>query len=193
MSASATETVPSTSAPTPSVLAVIVAADGAARWLRGCLRALGRQTYARLGVLAVDDGSTDGSYDLLLRALGTRRVLRNGERRGSSHAIREALRQPAARGADFVLLLDPHASLDPDAVTRLVEAAVGIGVEQVGIVGAKLVDLEEPRVLRDIGSSADRFGHPYSPLAPDEIDQGQFDRVLEVLCVSASAMLVARD
>jgi hypothetical protein len=193
MSASATQPVPATDTPSPTVLAVIVATDGAARWLPGCLRSLSHQSYPKLGVLAVDDATTDGSDELLLRSLGERRVARNGGRRGFAGSVREALDRPAARGADFVLLVDPRAALDPDAVARLVEAAVGIGVEQVGIVGAKVVDLEQPRVLRDIGRSADRFGHPYSPLAPDEIDQGQFDRVLEVLCVSSSAMLVARD
>lgn len=163
------------------------------RWLGGCLRSLGQQSYPRLGVLAVDDASTDGSHELLLRALGDRRVIRNEQGRGFAASVRDALDRPVARGADFVLVLDPRAALDPDTVARLVEAAVGIGVEQVGIVGAKVVDLEQPRLLRDIGRSADRFGHPYSSLAPDEIDQGQFDRVLEVLCVSASAMLVSRD
>ena len=51
----------------------------------------------------------------------------------------------------------------------------------------------QPRLLRDVGRSADRFGHPYTPLQPGEIDQGQFDRVLEVLCVSSCAMLISRD
>ena len=98
-----------------------------------------------------------------------------------------------AKGADFILILEPSAALDRDAVARLVEAAVGIGVEDVGIVGAKIVDRDDPRSLRDIGRSSDRFGHPASALQPGEIDQGQFDRVLEVLCVSSAAMLIARD
>ena len=50
-----------------------------------------------------------------------------------------------------------------------------------------------PGSCADVGRSADRFGHPYSPLQPGEIDQGQFDRVLEVLCVSSCAMLISRD
>jgi len=52
-------------------------------------------------------------------------------------------------------------------VARLVEAATGIpGVDRVGVVGAKIVDWDDPRELRDVGRSADRFGHPYSPLQP---------------------------
>src|SRR5918994_3749636 len=193
MSASAPQPLVSTGPPNPTVLAVIVVPDGAEAHVGACLRSLANQTYRRLGVLAVDDATRDGSAELLDRALGARRIIRNERSLGSAGSIRAALGRPVAQGADFVLLVDPRASLDREAVARLVEAAVGIGVEQVGIVGAKVVDRERPRLLRDIGRSADRFGHPYSPLQPDEIDQGQFDRVLEVLCVSASAMLIARD
>src|SRR5919109_2146679 len=192
MSASAPEPVAS-STPQPTVLAVVVVTDGAAAWIGTCLRALAHQSYPRLGVLAIDDPTTDGAAELLDRALGGRRVLRNERALGFAGSIRAALERPVASGADFVLIVDPRAAPDREAVSRLVEAAVGIGVERVGIVGAKVVDRDRPRLLRDIGRSADRFGHPYSPLQPDEIDQGQFDRVLEVLCVSPSAMLVARD
>jgi GT2 family glycosyltransferase len=188
-----TEAVASTGTSTPSVLALIVVGPGPMPWLRDCLLSLAHQSYPRVGVLAVDDGADELSRDMLLGSLGSRRVLRNERRLGSARAVRTALERPVARRADFVLLVDPAASLDRDAAGRFVEAAVGIGVEDVGIVGGKIVDRDHPRSLRDIGRSSDRFGHPSSPLQPGEIDQGQFDRVLEVLCVSSAAMLISRD
>lgn len=193
MTSSATATLASTGTSTPSVLALIVVGPGASPWLRDCLLSLANQSYPRVGVLAVDDEADDASREMLRRSLGARRVLRNERRQGPVRSIAAALDLPVARGADFLLFVDPRASLDRDAVGRLVEAAVGIGVEDVGVVGAKIVDKEDPRSLRDIGRSSDRFGHPSSPLQPGEIDQGQFDRVLEVLCVSSAAMLIARD
>ena len=193
MSASPSPPQPSPGVPAPNVLVLIVVPEGVDATLGACLRSIAHQSYPRVGVLAVDDASRDGSGELLERALGSRRILVHDQALGFARSVREALDLPVAAGADFVLLVDPRSSLDPDAVARLVEAAVGIGVERVGIVGAKVVDRDRPRLLRDIGRSADRFGHPYSPLQPDEIDQGQFDRVLEVLCVSASAMLVSRE
>ena len=176
----------------PSVLVVLIARD-AAGWLRECLSALAAQTYPRMGVIAVDDASHDDSREILTTALGEQRVVALSERVGLAGALDAALALPVAAEADYVLLVHDDAALDPDAVMRLVETAVGIGVERVGVVGAKVVDWDEPRMLRDVGRSADRFGHPYTPLQAGEIDQGQFDRVLEVLCVSSSAMLIARD
>lgn len=176
----------------PSVLAVLVVRD-AAEWLRECLQALASQTYPRLGVLAIDDASADGSHELLLHALGESRVVRNEERIGIARSFDAVMSHPAAAAADYLLLLHDDAALDPEAVARLVDATQLPGVDRVGVVGAKVVDWDEPRRLRDVGRSADRFGHPYAPLQADEIDQGQFDRVLEVLSVDSCAMLVARD
>ncbi|CAN5774384.1 hypothetical protein BH18ACT17_BH18ACT17_00980 [soil metagenome] len=177
---------------TPTVLVVLVVRD-AAPWLRETVAALAAQSYRRLAVLGVDDASSDDSREILEQALGERRVIAIASPEGVARAFRAAMEQPAAAEADLVLLLHDDAALDPDAVQRLVEAAVGIpGLDDVGIVGCKVVDWHEPRRLRDVGRSADLFGHAFTPLQPDEIDQGQFDRVLEVLCVSSAAMLISR-
>jgi GT2 family glycosyltransferase len=178
---------------TPSVLVVLVVSNGA-RWLRESLRSLARQTHPRLGVVAVDGGSTDGSREILEQALGPKRLIALPEDRGLSGAMRAVLDLPVARAADYVLVLHDDAALASDAVTCMVEAAEGLrGVERVGIVGPKVVDWDEPAVLREVGRSTDRFGHPHTPLQDGELDQGQYDRILEVLYVSSCAMLISRE
>ncbi|MGZ8600122.1 MAG: glycosyltransferase family 2 protein, partial [Actinomycetota bacterium] len=177
----------------PSVLVVLVARD-AAGWVRGCLQSLAGQTHGRLGVVAVDNASSDGTRETLVQALGEQRVLRLHENRGLAGAVRAAMDLPAAQAADYVLIMHDDTALAPDAVARMVEAAEGIrGVERVGIVGPKVVDWDDPRLLREVGRSTDRFGHSYTPLQDGERDQGQYDRVLEVLFVSSCAMLVSRE
>ena len=130
---------------------------------------------------------------MLVQSLGEGRVIRHASRRGLSRSFAEIVLLPIAAEADFVLLLHDDVAMDPEAVARMVEATQLPGVENAGIVGAKVVDWDQPRRLRDVGRSADRFGHPYSALQDGEIDQGQFDRVLDVLAVDSCAMLVARD
>ena len=174
----------------PSVLAIFVVKDGAP-WIQRAVSSLARQTYPRLGVLAVDDGSADGSADILERMLGPKRVLRLRASSGFAAALARAASQPAAREADYLLLVHDDVALAPDAVARLVETAGRL--DAVGIVGPKIVDWERPEVLLDIGSASDRFGYPYSPLEEDEIDQGQYDAVREVLFVSSAAVLVRRE
>lgn len=177
----------------PSVLVVLVASD-AAGWLRESLRSLASQTHSRLGVVAVDNASTDGTVEILEQALGEARVIRLRENAGIAGAVRAATRLAAAQAADYLFVLHDDAALEPDAVARMVDAAEGIhGVERVGIVGPKVVDWTDPRLLREVGRSTDRFGHPYTPLQDGERDQGQYDRVLEVLFVSSCAMLISRE
>lgn len=171
---------------------VLVVKDGAA-WLRDCLQSLSAQTHARLGAVAVDNGSTDGSRELLEQALGPARVVALGENRGLAGSLKAAVELPAAGAADYLFVLHDDAALAPDAVARLVDAAENIeGVERVGVVGPKVVDWDHPRILREVGRSTDRFGHPYTPLQDGEMDHGQYDRVLEVLFVSSCAMLISR-
>ena len=177
----------------PSVLVVLVTRD-AVGWLRGCLESLAGQTHPRLGVVAVDNGSSDGTLDVLHQALGEGRVVALGENRGLAGALAAATELAPARAADYLLLVHDDAALSRDAVDRLLEGAEGIkGVERVGVVGPKIVDWDDPRILREVGRSTDRFGHPYSPLQDGELDQGQYDRVLEVLFVSSAVMLVSRE
>jgi GT2 family glycosyltransferase len=185
-------TAPPTSTGVASVLVILVVRD-AAGWLRECLQGLASQTYPRVGVLAVDDASTDGSAEILVGALGADRILRLPSRAGYAGAFAAGAAHPAAAAADHLLLLHDDAVLDPDAIARLVEATAIDGVDRVGVVGGKIVAYDDPRRLLDVGRSADRFGHPYAPLQVGEIDQGQFDRVLEVLAVDSCAMLIARD
>src|SRR5947209_12669889 len=80
----------------PSVLVVLVVRDGLP-WLRECLRALSRQTHPRLGVVAVDNGSTDGSRELLERALGPGRVISLPQNRGLPGSVKAAMQMDAAR------------------------------------------------------------------------------------------------
>src|SRR3712207_6400062 len=103
----------------PTVLAILVVRDDGGA-LRDCLASLAAQTYRRLAVLAVDDASTDGSHDVLVRALGDGRVLRNDHVEGFARSIARALAAPVAAKADHVLVLHDDVALDADAVTRLV-------------------------------------------------------------------------
>ncbi|MDP9119350.1 MAG: glycosyltransferase family 2 protein, partial [Actinomycetota bacterium] len=105
----ATAAVASTGTSTPSVLALIVVGPGPMPWLRDCLLSLAHQSYPRVGVLAVDDGADQGPGEMLLGSLGSRRVLKNEKGIGSARSVRAALDLPVAKGADFILIVDPRA------------------------------------------------------------------------------------
>src|SRR6266550_3093980 len=103
----------------PSVMVILFARNGSA-WLRHCLVGLSRQSHPRIGVIAVDNGSTDDSGHLLETALGPDRVVRIDGDGGFPRAVEEALRARDAQEADYLLLLHDDVVLAPDSIARLV-------------------------------------------------------------------------
>ena len=193
MTSLATAAVASTGTSTPSVLALLVVGPGASPWLRDCLLSLAHQTYPRSACSRWMTVSTTPLVRCCSASLGPRRVLTNDEPLGSARSVRAALGRPVAKGADFLLIVEPRAALDRDAVTRLVEAAMGIGVEDVGVVGAKVVDRDEPRSLRDIGRSVGPVRSPVVVVAsrrdrPRTVRSGDRGLVRVV-----GAMLISRE
>src|SRR2546429_113361 len=110
------------SPPAPPRFVVPVRKDREPR-LRQSFIGLSRQTHPRLGVLAVDNASTDGSAALLEQALGADRVIRLERNVGFSSAVAAALQTSDAAEADYVLLLHDDAVLAPEAIAHMAEAA----------------------------------------------------------------------
>jgi GT2 family glycosyltransferase len=94
-----------------------------------------------------------------------------------------------ADGADYVWLINNDATVDPDALDRLVEAAESR--PDVGIVGPKIYYAAEPRRIWFAGgtiSPLGRLGHE----GWNRIDEGQWDTPRETGYVTGCAFLVKR-
>ncbi|MBQ6210493.1 MAG: glycosyltransferase family 2 protein [Prevotella sp.] len=100
---------------------VLVAVYNAQRYLRECLDSLLQQSLQHFQAICVDDGSTDGSWDILQEyASKDRRIetIRLKENQGQAHARNVGLR--AARGT-FTCFLDSDDRLSPDALRSAVD------------------------------------------------------------------------
>ncbi|WP_169986273.1 glycosyltransferase family 2 protein [Microbispora sp. H10836] len=174
-----------------SVTAIVVAHDGA-RWLKETLAAVLRQTRPLDRVVGVDNGSRDGSGKLLTEAFGTGNVLTLPRSTGFGEAVHEVLRRlPPAPGQEWVWLLHDDCAPDANALQALLWAA-----EQdpkAAILGPKLRDWLDRRVLLEMGVTVSRSGRRDTGLEPREYDQGQHDGIADVLSVSTAGMLIRRD
>jgi glycosyltransferase involved in cell wall biosynthesis len=107
--------------PEPMVSVVVPAFNRRDALLR-CLSGIARQTYPRLEVIVVDDGSSDGTEALLEQLAGARRELalrwvRHGSNLGANAARNTGAR--IARG-DVVAFLDSDAVPEPGWAAELV-------------------------------------------------------------------------
>ena len=122
---------------------------------------------------------------------------------GYGTAVARALQHPAARrpaagspdgqaaGTEWVWLLHDDCEPAADALEQLLAAANRS--RSVAVLGPKLKDLSDRRVVREAGITADRAGRRLTGVEPGEIDQGQHDGSRAVLAVSSAGMLVRRD
>ncbi|MBV8559749.1 MAG: glycosyltransferase, partial [Acidimicrobiia bacterium] len=103
----------------PSVSVILVNLDGAEH-LPDCLDSLRAQDYPRerLDVIVVDNGSTDGSLEMLADRYPWVRVLAQGTNTGFAPAVNTGVR--AATGA-CVALLNNDMRADPGWVSSLVD------------------------------------------------------------------------
>ncbi|MBS3941979.1 MAG: glycosyltransferase family 2 protein [Actinobacteria bacterium] len=183
---------PATSELAP-VLVVLVTHDGAA-WLDRSLVALAEQTYGSFEIVAVDNGSTDSTRDVLLAHLEADQVLVAERDLGFGAAVSMALdARPAttAGGAPYVLFLHDDTALAPDALERMVEAMEAD--PRLAIVGPKQRVWGREHELQSVGWTVDLTGRADSGVDEGELDQGQRDTERRTLYVSTSGMLVRRD
>jgi len=183
-----------------TVTAIIVAHDGA-RLLPGLVKAVQAQTYQVERVVGVDTGSRDRSGAVLAELIGQDAVFGMDRAAGYGEAVGVALRHTAAKrtsGTDpnlkrveWIWLLHDDCEPEPETLERLLRAASRD--RSVVVLGPKVLDGQDRRVLREVGVAIDRAGRRVTGIEPGEIDQGQHDHNRAVLAVGSAGMLVRRD
>lgn len=158
--------------------------------LRACLRSLARQTFDSFEVVVVDNGSSDGSVDLV-REMATGfpvplRLIANSVNRGFCAANNQGM-----EGADgeYIALLNNDAEAEPGwlgALQAAVSTAPGIGMA-----ASKILVWEDPRRI-------DKCGHLIYPDGQNrgrgtgQLDRGQFDQPGEALWPDGCAAMYRR-
>lgn len=155
--------------------------------LRACLESLQAQTFRDFELIVVDNGSTDGSLDLLRQApVETVRTIENAENRGFCAANNQGIE--AARGR-FIGLLNNDAEAEPGWLEQLLSAVES--APDVGMAASKILTWEDRGVI-------DKAGHLIYPDGQNrgrgtgEPDQGQYDRLEETAWPDGCAALYRR-
>lgn len=170
----------------PARVAVVIPNWNGERLLHTCLSSLRRQSFRDFETVLVDNGSTDGSLELLAREFPEARVVALGENRGFAAAANAGI---AATEAEYVVLLNNDTEQDPGWLEALVRAA-DVHPEA-GSFASKLVDFHDRRLLDGAGDALRLSGLPYR-LGHGEVDRGQFDAPAGVFGACAAAALYRR-
>ncbi|HEX9029771.1 MAG TPA: glycosyltransferase family 2 protein [Anaerolineales bacterium] len=128
----------------PKVFIVILNWNQGAMTL-DCLRSLQSLNYANYQVVLVDNGSTDGSPDLVRAQFPECILIESKVNLGYSEGNNLGIRYALEHGADFLLLLNNDTLVDGEMLTRLVQAAQSD--PQIGITGPTMFYANPPDML----------------------------------------------
>jgi len=103
---------------------VVVLAHNGSELTIDCLDSLGASSWHTLHVLVVDNASNDGTSALIRKRYPDVEVLRSDVNLGFAGGINLGIDHALRGGADHVLILNNDTLVAPDAISRLVDAAV---------------------------------------------------------------------
>lgn len=172
-------------------IAVIVVNWNRRELLRQALQSLRRQQGVHFEIIVVDNGSQDGSPEMLERefvggAGPSVRLIANAANRGFCAANNQGI---AATGAPFVALLNNDAEAEPGWLAAL-RSAFDHG-PQIGMAASKILVWEDPARI-------DKAGHLIYPDGQNrgrgsgQLDRGQYDRLEETLWPDGCAAMYRR-
>lgn len=177
------------SAANPRVLAIVVTFN-AMRWADLCFGSL-LSSSLRPDVLAVDNGSDDGTRGYLASAFPEVEVLGNPENLGFGAANNEGLRKALAGNYDFVYLMNQDAWVGKDTLKLL----VGVHRPEFGVLSPLQLSaggVPDANFYRKCGKSLERSGFCLGPGRGGSSEDTVPD-VVEVPFVMAAHWLVSRE
>lgn len=155
-------------------------------FIEKCLASVFAQTHWETEVLVVDNGSCDGTPELVAEHYPQVILIRNNENTGFSHAQNMGIRQ--ARGA-YVLPLNPDVTLTPTYIAEMLKVAESDS--RIGIVAGKLYLVGSENTLDSTGMVI--FKHRRHTIrGHGQKDVGQYDRVEPVFGACGAAPFLRR-
>ncbi len=164
-------------------VSVIVVNFNRVNLLRECLCSLREQSFVGAEWIVVDNGSTDGSAEMVEAEFPQAKVLRSRTNLGFCAGNNLGI---AAASGEYIALLNNDAVAEPEWIAALVrEAEQGA---RVGMVASKILVAGKDRVIDKVGHGIYWDGQNRG-VGSGEVDRGQYDDLREVLWPDGCAAL----
>lgn len=177
----------------PSKLSIVIPHLKGVDILRDCLQSVSSSTFKDFEVILVDNGSDDGSREMVSDQFPDVHQIRLTTNKGYAGGCNEGIR--ASKG-EYILLLNDDAQIDTGALEALV-AALDEN-PRAGSAQPKLLDIRD-RTRFDYagacGGLMDIFGYPFAfgrTFMSLEVDEGQFDRVSDIFWACGTCAIFRR-
>ena len=174
----------------PLVFVVIVNYNGREH-INDCLESLQKVDYPNFKVVISDNGSTDGSVELIKGKYPFVKIIENGTNLGYGKGNNVGIKYALEHGADYVFLLNLDTIVEPDFLTRLVDTCQAD--PSIGVCGPKVMNFPSQKVIQSLGGTYKLWKGIPRRIGKDEADRGQYKEPSEVDWIHGCAMMIKRE
>ena len=135
-------------------------------------------------IVVVDNGSSDGSVEMVREEFPEARLIELTENTGFAGGVAAGIRNAAG---DWLFCVNNDATVESDAIRELLRVAE-TGGGQIGSVAARMVFADRPGVINSAGIEIDRLGVASDRLLGEPVSASEHEPV-EVFGTSAGAAL----
>ena len=155
-----------------------------------CVKSLLEQTCKDIDIYVIDNASTDDSVEALQKEYGDQiQVVVNAENLGGSGGFNTGLRIALKKNYQYAVLIDNDVRVDPNAIQIMYDYMETH--KDVGILGAKILNMQKPNVVQELGGSITKnmniLGNYF-----DKIDEN-LPEILESDCICTCTAMTRVD
>lgn len=175
---------------TPIKVAVIIPTHNRVEMLCRCVTSVLESDYDSLLIIVVDDGSSDGTSEILPDKFLDLQIIQGNGSLWWSGSINAGIRKALLSDYDYILLLNDDVVIDPKAVSSLVKCARD---NPRSIIGSIVYDGANPTIIWSAGVSL-RWPWPGEfTIGQGENDYGQYDGVRHVSSMPGMGTFISRE
>lgn len=166
---------------------VVVVSYNTAAYIESCILSLLELDYPQVEIIVVDNGSTDGSVDLVRRRFPDVELVELQENKGFARGSSVGLYMA---GGDIVAAVNPDVKLDPNWMSVVVETL--LSDEHIGIVGSKIL-YPDGKTIQHAGGMVNYPLATTEHIGRGEVDAGQYNQPRTVQYVTGAALAMRRE
>ncbi|MCX6711562.1 MAG: glycosyltransferase family 2 protein [Candidatus Woesearchaeota archaeon] len=174
----------------PLVSVIVPVYNGVKAGVENCIKSLLNQDYKNFEIIAIDDMSDDNSYDFLKKKFGNKHniiITKNKKRESVIGTCNNGIK--IAKGK-YVFRTDQDTIYEKNVLSELIKVITQYN--DVAGVGCKLY-YPNSNKIRALGIKINKLIYTSKVVGRNEIDRGQYDKIIEVDSLIGGAMMMKMD
>jgi len=156
-----------------------------------CVDSCQKLDYPNFTIVIIDNGSTDGSEEILHKRFADIYILQTGSNLGFAGGNNVGIRYALDHGAEYIWLLNNDTIIDSAALSELVKVAESEST--IGMVGSKILKYSAPDIIDCAAGQINFQKGTTCHIGRGEKDVGQYDELSEVDYITGCSLLVKKE